>query len=191
MIVEPADPAKFKPFFDLFQELRQELGEVSYKYWLAGGALTSHVTGSEINDYDFYSNDPKSFIQDMQLICGQIENKNEFSLDFNFNGKKIQITDHPYKDPVDTLYNYDYTICCVSFDGNMIYRAESFWDDIHSNTIRFRKNNVHPFQAFERLVKYTKRGFNPTADTMLRVGKDLCSYPYDWNRITTKHFRNF
>jgi hypothetical protein len=191
MIVEPADQEKFKPFFDLFKLLKQELGSVSYNYWLAGGAITSHLTDSPINDFDFYSNDPKQFIQDLKLIT-PVVNKNPYSYDFMLDGNKLQVTDYPYRDPIRTLYNYDYTICCIAFDGNNIYYAEEFWDDIHSKTLQFRKNNIHPLTAFERLIKYAKRGFNPTAETMLRVAKDLSQrYGYAWDKITTDHFRNY
>lgn len=190
MIVEPADQEKFKPFFDLFENLKQKIGKVSYNYWLAGGAITSHLTNTAISDYDFYSDNPTQFIQDLRLISPET-NKNEFSYDFNLFGKKIQVTDYPYADPNRTLHNYDFTVCCISFDGKNIYYAEEFWDDIHSKTLRLRKNNIHPVMAYQRLVKYSKRGFNPTAETMLRIGKDLCSANLAWNKITIDHFRNY
>lgn len=190
MIVEHADPTIFKPFVDLFALLNEQLGSVPYNYWLAGGAITSHLTNTEINDFDLYSNDPTQFIRDLQLIC-PIVDKNLYSYDFIFEGRKIQVTDHPYRDPIRTLYNYDFTVCCIAFDGSNIYYAEEFWDDIHSKTLRFRKNNIHPLTAFERLVKYSKRGFNPTSESMLRVAKDLCKHGYAWDKITTDHFRNY
>jgi hypothetical protein len=190
MIVEQADQKKFKPFFDLFQDLEQKIGKVSYNYWLAGGSITSYLSDQPINDFDFYSNNPTQFIHDLELIT-PVVNKNPYSYDFMLNGNKIQVTDHPYTDPIHTLYNYDYTVCCIAFDGKNIYYAEEFWDDIHNKVLRFRKNNVHPFNAFERLIKYTKRGFSPTAETMLRVGKDLSKYGYAWDKITTDHFRNY
>lgn len=191
MIIEKVDHEKFKPFVELFAELKRELGNVSYKYWIAGGALTSHVSGIQINDYDLYSNNPTELIRDITLISGTPIQINEFSFEFDFNGKLLQITNYPYRDPIHTLQNFDFNICCVSFDGANIYRSEDFWNDIHNKEIRFRKNNRHSFHAYLRMIKYSKRGFSPTHETILRVGKDLCSGNYDWDKITTQHLKDY
>jgi hypothetical protein len=191
MLIELADKQKYKHFFDLFQEIESKLGKVSYKYWVAGGCFTCHFTGSKINDYDFYTNDPKKFIEDLSKHYTEIKTDLPNAVNFQFGDTVLQVTDYPYDSPLRTIYNYDYTVCCIAFDGQNITRAETFWEDLSSRKLQIRKNNIHPFQAFERLVKYSKRGFNPTQETMLRVAKDLSKYPYAWEKIKPTDFRNF
>lgn len=191
MIVELADKKTHKHFFDLFHTLKTKLGNVSYKYWVAGGCFPCHFSDQKIKDYDFYSNDPQQFAQDISKHYTEIKTDLPNAVNFQFDDTILQITTYPYKTPLHTIYNYDYTICCMAFDGTSIVRAETFWEDLQTKKLRIRKNNIHPFQAFERLVKYSKRGFNPTQETMLRVAKDLSKYPYAWDKIKPTDFRNF
>jgi len=191
MLVELADKTKYEHFFDVFEEIRSKIGKVSYQYWVAGGCFTSHFTGNTINDYDFYTNNPKQFIEDISNHYPEIKTDLDFALNFKFRDTILQITNYPYNTPLDTIYNYDYTICCIAFDGVSITRCETFWEDLNAKTLRLRKNNKSPFHALERLVKYSRRGFIPTQETMLRVTRDLSKYPYTWEKIEPTHFRNF
>jgi len=179
MIVSIPDKNQFDIFYDLFSTLNKNIGKRSYKYWLCGGAITCHLSGNDINDYDFYSNDPKQLIADLSKFC-EIGKRHRISQDFYFEGKLLQVTDHLYRDPVETLEGFDFSICRVAFDGNTLYFTDSFWEDLKNKTIKLGKN-YSPLTAYKRLLKYVSRGFYPDDLTAFRIIKDISKIPYDWN----------
>jgi hypothetical protein len=180
MLASIADQNKFDIFYDLFSKLSANIGKRSYKYWVCGGAITCHLSGNTINDFDFYSDDPKQLISDLTNFC-EMGKTYAKAQDFYYEGKLIQVIDCIYKDPIATMTHFDYTICRVAFDGNTLYYDETFWEDLQNKIIRLGKYNPSPLTAYIRLLKYISRGFYPDNDTAFRVIKDISKIPYDWN----------
>lgn len=179
MLVSIADKNKFDIFYDLFSMLNENIGKRSYKYWLCGGAITCHLSGNDINDYDLYSNDPKQLIADLSKFC-EIGKRHPVAQDLYFDGKRLQVTVITYRDPIEIIKEFDFSICRVAFDGNTLYCGDSFWEDLKNKTI-ILGNNPSPINAYARLLKYISRGFYPDNDTAVRIAKDISKVPYNWN----------
>ena len=127
---------------------------------------------NNIDSVDFYTNNPTQFIEDISKHYTEIKTDLPNAVNFKFKDTILQITNYPYRTPLETIHNFDYTVCCMAFDGVEVIQCETFWEDLNNKTLRIRKNNMSPFHALERLVKYSRRGFTPTQETMLRTFKE-------------------
>jgi len=138
--------------------------------FIAGGAILSLVTKSEINDYDIY---PKNFDGFKSAIS--FFKRNSFSI-ANISEKAITLTGwldktfyvvqvmlFDWSETVDTIFNnFDFTVCMAAydFDNEKFIFHNEFYPDIASKTLRFNNNTKYPLASLMRVQKYNKKGFN-------------------------------
>ena len=158
---------------------------------IAGGAITSVFTNTEINDYDIYFRSKEDFTKIFQEIYEQYGDYTpEYDLGFDeaiaavvtskalllFNGDtKIQfIVNDFYQTPEQIFEHFDFS-CCM---GALTMQDEKFV--LHDNFLKhnaqkylhFNPKTLFPLVSALRVDKYNKKGYSISKAQMLKV---LCA----------------
>lgn len=143
---------------------------------LAGGAINSLFTNSEINDLDLYfksKEDLFKFVHEMYNNISYMEcHITDKSLTFNINNVLIQCIYFEYFDNIQDLFNsFDFTICMGAFDfksNNFIFN-KSFFKDNASRKIVINNTTAFPIVSGIRLEKYFNKGYTIDYKEMLKL----------------------
>jgi len=136
--------------------------------FLAGGACTSAILGTYINDFDFYliTDDPEKANNQLRALA-KIEGKgvqldgitrSQNSVTFYFDGVKIQVILRLYSDRQQVLLGFDLDSCCCGFDGTKFVYTPRFYNAMMTNTNIVDPERQSLTYAY-RLKKYSSRGF--------------------------------
>lgn len=151
------------------------------KFWIAGGAVTSAVTGSKINDYDVFSPTPNSLVALLKEKGATVTYENPHFVNFRIGGKKVQvITRFEHQTMEHSVKEFDFTVVCGAYDGETFVCHDRFWQDIATrrlviNTMPF------PLKTMERVAKYAQRGFAPCPVGLLSIAKAIHALEIDWD----------
>lgn len=152
------------------------LDELDCNCWVAGGAITSFLSGDKIKDIDLFFKTRK----DACKALLKLRNKFEFKLHFItkeaikgsavVKGKKvnIDIVKRCFNSPEDTIRDFDFTVCCLAVKDDYFYYHENAAFDI------LRKKLVvnslpFPVSSARRMSKYLKRGYSVCNGTILEL----------------------
>lgn len=144
--------------------------------WVAGGALTSYLSGEKIKDIDLFFATRKDAAKAVLLIRKEYNFKLHFttneaikgSAEINGRSINIDIVKRCFKDPIETIQDFDFTVCCLAVDQNSFYYHEKAPFDI------LRKKLVvnslpFPVSTTRRMCKYIKRGYSICNGTILEI----------------------
>jgi hypothetical protein len=160
------------------------LGELSVKFarlkslildapfWLAGGAITSMMTGDKINDLDIFSSDPDAVISDLKSAgCGlEFENGHVANFMHASVDQTIQVIKRAMASPEATAAQIDLTINATAYDGNSLFVHDDLVQDIEDMKIGLNVVN-YPLNTFLRVIKYAQRGFSLRPDVAVTLVK--------------------
>ena len=166
--------------------------------FIAGGAVLSALTNSEINDYDIYPKN-KEALKDILLLLNKecvIVKISEKTITFksnhiyNSNNERITlqvvILDY-YDDPEKLIQTFDFTVCMAAFDCDTkeYYFGENFYPDIATKTLSFSGNTIYPFNSFLRSSKYVKKGFEFPKQEMIKLSLAIAKkgFPNSWEEL--------
>lgn len=141
--------------------------------FLAGGAILSTVTRTEINDYDVYPKSNKDMIEAFHILVEDgcfVVNISDRAVTFKSNtitnDKKeraiIQVmTYDTFETPEKIFGNFDFSVCMGAFDfDTKTYTFHNdFFPDIASKTLRFNPGTLYPLNSVLRVNKYHSKGF--------------------------------
>ena len=156
---------------------------------IAGGAIISLLCDKDVEDYDFYLL-PDSSIKVSPVINPDYtfytkhHTKNADALIFNHKNKflksiKVQVVNciRP-ENPEELFKTFDFTVCCVAYDGTNFYTHDSFFFDLNSRTLKFANKDyeTNPILQYKRMIKYMKKGFAPSKQTEYSVMEYLIKH---------------
>lgn len=161
-------------------KLKAELGAwyqkfVKYKCFLAGGAITSLFTNTEVNDYDIYFRDKKILAR---FIENEIHNRNwvkvvtDKAFSIESDGKKFQFIFFDYfKSAEDIFETFDFTVCMGAYDFEKEEFAlhEEFLLDNAKRRLIFNPKTRFPIVSLMRIDKYKKKGYKISKAEKLRI----------------------
>lgn len=163
---------------------------------IAGGAITSIFTNSEINDYDIYFRSKEDFTKIFQEVyreynyggggydhleydlchrdgVASIVTKKALLL---FSGKaKIQfIVNDFYQTPEEIFSHFDFTCCmgALKMQDETFVLHEDFLKHNAQKYLSFNPATLYPLVSALRVQKYKDKGYNISKSQMLRV---LCA----------------
>jgi DNA polymerase elongation subunit (family B) len=144
---------------------------------IAGGALRDYFTGETIKDIDVF---PKTQENQEYIIEVFKNNKdakeppsNKMLKNFSIDGKWVQIILNKFHDtPKELVSKFDYSICCVGYDGINYYNHPNFFEDLLSKRLRSVTFDF-PLSSMERLTKYAKKGYYPCNGTLLDLARAI------------------
>ena len=158
---------------------------------IAGGAITSVFTNTEINDYDIYFRSKEDFTKIFKEVYHeQYDETLEYDLGFYdatasvvtkkalllFHGEsKIQfIVNDFYQTPEQIFEHFDFTCCMGAFvmKDNEFVLHKDFMKHNAQKYLHFNPKTLFPLVSALRVDKYNKKGYKISKAQMLKV---LCA----------------
>lgn len=165
--------------------------------FIAGGAVLSTVTKTEINDFDIY---PKTK-EDLVEICmelfsqAQMVNLSERAVTFksyketNSKGERqiIQVIRGEFPTPESIFESFDFSVCMGAYDCDTESYTlhEDFWPDVASKTLRFNTGTKFPLNSLIRTYKYTQKGYKTSKTEMAKIALTVANkgMPKSWEEL--------
>lgn len=170
------------------------------KCFVAGGAILSAVTKSDVSDYDIY---PKSTEAAIETIYYLMEEEGCFIV--NISDRAITLKSNTVKNDKDErvivqvmMFDefataerifefFDFTVCMAAFDCDTkeyVFHPD-FWIDVAGKTIRFNPKTRYPLNSMMRLGKYRAKGYTLPTSEMVRMSLTLMSssMPTSWDEL--------
>lgn len=141
--------------------------------FIAGGAVLSRVTKTEINDWDVYPKSKDAAVDTcIQLMSdgAYVVNVTDRAITFkhnnhtNLKGERsiIQVMTFDSFDSPETIFDaFDFTVCMGAYDcdNKEYFFSDYFWPDVAGKTLRFNPNTKFPLASQIRVSKYREKGF--------------------------------
>ena len=154
---------------------------ISYKFFLkdsgyiAGGAIVSLALDENPNDIDiFFKHEDVAaafrsyFKRDQRYVKAITPN----AITLEIEGMVYQLVTR-FTGPVERVFKtFDFEHCKCYFDlatEDLIYNPTL----IHSKELIYSTDDQYPLTALKRLVRFTKRGWRPTNQTILDIAQRL------------------
>lgn len=167
---------------------------------VAGGAITSIFSGTEINDYDIYfrsHEDMIIFIRNTYNNEGDYENENEVfplsdnnfldlgqfefvchnqtsrSISYTHNGLNLQLIHFGYfQSARDIFESYDFHINMGAFDfqTEQFVLHDNFMTTVAARKLTFNPGTCYPIMSSLRVSKYLERGYTISKKEMFKIG---------------------
>ena len=151
------------------------------KLVLAGGAITSLMSGKHINDLDFYLEDPEKRSEAVEFLSEFFNGKVFVSSNcITFKRKSprsnkvwtAQLITRFSGKPEDIFRNFDFTITtgAYQFSQERFVFGERFWQDLGMRRLTYLGSSRYPICALYRTKKYQERGYSCPGSTVMHIG---------------------
>lgn len=142
--------------------------------FIAGGAILSIVTKTEINDYDVYPKTNSAMIDAFYSLINDygcfVVNITDRAVTFKSNSTKndkgeraiVQVMTYDTFETAEKIFqNFDFTVCMGAFDCDTKSYAfhDDFYPDIACRALRFNPKTRYPLNSLIRVTKYQNKGF--------------------------------
>lgn len=190
--------------------IKKAIGEDVYgllkdtKCILAGGAITSIFSGTEINDLDLYFTDKEGLsrlitqvfgvsvedhISSFELIAKFATDRSMLCID-KYSKNKLQFIHYKvFKDAHDIFNSFDFEHVMGAFDfatEEFVFH-ENFFKSLAQRNIVFNPNTDFPIVSLTRVQKYKDRSYKISKAQMLRVAFTIASRNYDsWEKVKSE-----
>jgi hypothetical protein len=167
--------------------------------YIAGGAILSIATKTDINDYDIYPKSAKGFEDVIHTLHDSncfVVNISDRAITYKSNDVKndkeeraiIQVMTYDYFDTPEKIYeNFDFSVCMGAFDcDTKSYNFHpDFYPDIATKTLRFNHKTRYPLNSLLRVHKYAKKGFfiSKPESTKLALTIAKTGMPNSWEEL--------
>ncbi|KOS61549.1 hypothetical protein FJQ98_16020 [Lysinibacillus agricola] len=162
----------------LLKLLGSELVDLFKKYnvFVAGGAITSIFTNSEINDIDVYTrneDDLLGLIEELFDHCGnKVLSSTKKSTLFADGELLVQAIHFKCFDTAEDIFDsFDFTSVMGAYDfkDNKYYFHDDFMKHNSQKIIKFNSNTAYPLISALRVQKYEDKGYKISKAEYLRI----------------------
>lgn len=151
--------------------------------FIAGGAVLSVATKTDINDYDVYPKSNKDMVEALHCLLDDncyVVNITDRAVTFKSNSivgmnderATIQVMTYDTFETAEKIFeNFDFTVCMGAYDcDTKTYTFhEDFYPDIATKTLRFNPKTRYPLNSLLRVNKYVSKGFFIGKPEMIRM----------------------
>ena len=156
-------------------------------WWIAGGAIRGLFIEEEFNDIDFFFRGEgrlKFFTNEMNLIAGSPVADNDFNTTWEFTAKinglhtklKVQAIKIFGGDLVNSLANFDYTICQFGYDGKNFQVTPAALLDAGARRLVVHKITFAT-ASMRRMLKYGTKGYSVCQGCMATLLQAVADKP--------------
>lgn len=152
------------------------LAEMSEEYpiYIAGGAVTSVYTNSEINDFDVYLKNEEDIFPFMFELCSvaTIISVTDKSVLVNHSGSLINvILIGAFPNPEELFKAFDFTCVMGAYDvqKDEFVLGDDFLTDNSRRVLKFNSATKFPIMSALRVKKYEERGYTISKNEFLRI----------------------
>lgn len=150
-------------------------------FWLAGGSILSLLKSAKVNDWDLFSNDPKSVIDWLKSKDTPLTFENDMVANFKWGRHKVQvIKKYTYPNMAATIENFDFTCICAAYNGNEFVCHERFYLDAAQQRLVINKHKL-PLSTLQRAIKYSRRGYVLCPKALASICRAINELEIDWN----------
>lgn len=143
--------------------------------FVAGGAITSSVTGRAIRDYDLYFKDKASFTRAVEAMyddgcwCLAITQR---AITFSDHGTVFQLMCFDWFETADSIFRaFDFTVnmAAIDMDTRALHLHSDFVRDIAARNLRFNHRTAYPIASMMRVRKYLGRQYRIVDSEYLKI----------------------
>jgi len=143
--------------------------------FLAGGAITSIISGKPVNDWDVYFKSEKAFRQavedayDNGYWCISITTR---ALTFKYQDEVIQFMFFRWFETAQEIFDsFDFTVCMGAYDADTkeLTLHPRFMPDLAAKALVFNHNTSYPLASGLRVRKYYEREYSISKTELLKV----------------------
>jgi hypothetical protein len=154
------------------------LNDIDATCWVAGGALRNyfsqgHAKGSDV---DVFFPNVEQFDKakaDLLLKGSKKTFENERITNFVHKGHKVQLVSTKYfRNPAETIANFDFTVCCCAVDKQNVYPHDTFFMDLAKKRLVINAL-PYPLSTMQRLQRYVQNGFTICNQGILTLAKAI------------------
>lgn len=146
----------------------------AYHIIVAGGAITSIFTNSDINDVDMYFRSKRDL---SDFLCNEMDSNwviahTDKAFLFKQNNIKIQAIHFKYFETADDIFDtFDFTVCmgAYDFDKEEFVLHKDFIKHNAARILRFNAGTAFPIVSALRIQKYEKKGYTISKSEYLRI----------------------
>lgn len=158
----------------MYEKLLKELDPIGLEgCFIAGGAVLSKVTKTDIADYDIY---PKTKKDALEVCLALLDNSSfvvnvtDRAITFKCNyvhsntGERaiFQVMTFDVFPTAQSIFDFfDFSVCmgACDCDTKEYHFGDTFWPDVASKNIRFNPKTKYPLASMIRLDKYKAKGY--------------------------------
>jgi hypothetical protein len=170
------------------------------KCFIAGGAILSAVTKTDVSDYDIYPKSKEGMLEAIYYLMEEegcfIVNISDRAITLKSNDVKndkderviVQVMMFDEFATADRIFEFfDFTVCMAAFDCDTkeyVFHPD-FWIDVAGKTIRFNPKTRYPLNSMMRLGKYRAKGYTLPTSEMVRMSLTLMQsrLPTSWDEL--------
>ncbi len=159
--------------------------------FIAGGALTSVFTDTQINDVDIYFKTKEAFIEaihyayDETLWCVAASDR---AVTFVKDDSIIQLMHFDFFPTAEAIFDaFDYTVCMAAYDidAKEFKFDDNFMKHASQRKLSFHSGTRYPYNSLLRVLKYQDRGYKINKADLLRIGLTCQSVPVtSWEELS-------
>jgi hypothetical protein len=163
---------------------------------IAGGAITSCLTDSKINDFDIYFRTKEDFEEIDKIIrsdknyecIATTDTAITYKHKVPYKNMIVQLIKHDsffIQDPEALIKKFDFTICMAVYDlfESQVFVHDDFLQHITERKLVFNIDTKYPIISLYRANKYIKRGYNIDGYELVKIA--LCI-----NNLKMKDYRD-
>ena len=162
-----------------FKRLKKEFGELweyleNYDAFIAGGAITSMFTNSEVNDFDVYFSSNSEMVEFLEELDGSytIMSHTDKATLLVHSGSMIQLIHFDYFKSATEIFNkFDFTVCmgAYSFKDKCFVLHDDFLIHNSQRVLKFNPSTAFPYISMLRVQKYQSKGYSISKPEFSRV----------------------
>lgn len=155
--------------------------EVTSNVWIAGGCIRNYFEMSKNDtDIDFFSNDRKYLSTLVRELRNKLEFKHYIITKHAIKGYvikngvkiKVDIVKRVFSNQIDTIENFDFTVCCFSTNGTEFhYNRNAPFDILRKRLVI--NSLPKPVDTLKRLQRYINKGYFACNGTLLTISKEI------------------
>jgi hypothetical protein len=188
---------QLEAIFEVMGEMRYFDAETGP--WIAGGAARRLYEGKALDqgDVDIFFQSYDQYKLTKAAFAGQevvFESKRATS--YKIAGLKVQLINRRYyKDNVEVLKDFDFSVTQFITDGKRIYTTEEARNDHAAKRLRYATvGRVEEHSMLKRMIKYSNYGFTPEyglATVCLKNALDYSSHVVILGSVAKHHDSNY
>jgi len=143
--------------------------------FLAGGAITSIISGNPVNDWDVYFKSEKAFRKAVEdayddgYWCVSITSR---AVTFVKDSEVVQFMYFRWFEAAQDIFDsFDFTVCMGAYDADSkeLTLHPRFMPDLAAKTLVFNHGTAYPLASGLRVRKYHEKGYSISKSELLKV----------------------
>jgi len=170
--------------------------------FIAGGAILSMATKTEINDYDIYPKSSDGLVDAIHTIMDTncfLLNVSDRALTFKSNDETknngermiVQVMTYDNFETAEKIFeNFDFTVTMGAYDcdTHSYVMHDDFYPDATSRTLRFNPKTKYPLNSMLRVSKYQAKGFYMSKPEQAKLALTVAKagLPNSWEELESQ-----